>query len=62
MQTFTINATKNGPHKKIEFADFGVFKVWQFSKYNVRRDPIFEVETYGHASGQRGGRRYLSRH
>ena len=34
-----------GPHKRIEFADFGVKTTWQFSKYNVRRDPIFEVET-----------------
>ena len=36
---------KMGPHNGIEFADFGVYKAWQFSKYNVRRDPIFEVET-----------------
>ena len=34
-----------GPHLGIEFADFGVYNAWQFSKYNVRRDPIFEVET-----------------
>ena len=33
------------PHNGIEFADFGVYKAWQFSKYNVRRDPIFEMET-----------------
>ena len=32
--------------KVIEFADFGVYKAWQFSKDNVRRDPIFEMETY----------------
>ena len=31
--------------KRIEFSDFDVYKAWQFSKYNVRRDPIFEVET-----------------
>ena len=35
---------KIGPHKGIEFADFDVYKAWQFSKYYVRRDPIFEVE------------------
>ena len=35
-----------GPHKAIEFADFDVYKAWQFSKYNVRRDSIFEVETF----------------
>ena len=34
-----------GPHKGIAFADFGVYKAWQFSKYKVRRDSIFEVET-----------------
>ena len=27
---------KMGPHNEIEFADFGVYKAWQFSKYNVR--------------------------
>ena len=36
---------KMGPHKEIEFADFHVYKAWQFSKYKVRIDPIFEVET-----------------
>ena len=35
-----------GPYKGIEFADFDVYKAWQFSKYNVRRDPIFEVEAF----------------
>ena len=45
MQLSTTNATKMGPHNGIEYADFGVYKVWQFSKYNVRRDPIFEMET-----------------
>ena len=34
-----------GPHNGIDFADFGVYKAWQFSKYHVRRDPIFEMET-----------------
>ena len=34
-----------GHHRGIKFADFRVIKAWQFSKYNVRRDPIFEVET-----------------
>ena len=33
------------PHKGIEFADFDAYKASQFSKYNVRTDPIFEVET-----------------
>ena len=37
---------KMGPHNEIEFADFGVYKAWQFSKYNVRRATIFEVETF----------------
>ena len=37
---------KMGPHNGKEFADFGVYKAWQFSKYNVRRDTIFEVETF----------------
>ena len=37
---------KMGPHNGIEFADFNVTKAWQFSKYNVRRDTIFEVETF----------------
>ena len=36
---------KMGHHRGIEFADFRVSKAWQFSKYNVRRYPIFEVET-----------------
>ena len=35
-----------GPHKEIEFADFGVYKAWQISKYNARRNPIFAMETY----------------
>ena len=34
-----------GHHRGIEFANFRVIKAWQFYKYNVRRDPIFEVET-----------------
>ena len=34
-----------GHHRGIKFVDFRVIKAWQFSKYNVRRDPIFEVET-----------------
>ena len=34
-----------GLHNGGEFADFGVYKAWQFSKYNVRRANIFEVET-----------------
>ena len=34
-----------GPHNGIEFSDFGVYKAWQFSRYNVRRATIFEVET-----------------
>ena len=34
-----------GPHKGIEFADFDVYKAWQFFKYNVGGDPLFEVET-----------------
>ena len=40
----TPTLQKMGPHNRIEFADFGVYKAWQFSKYNVRRATIFEVE------------------
>ena len=36
---------KIGLHNGIEFADFDVYKAWQLSKYNIRRDFIFEVET-----------------
>ena len=36
---------KMGHHRRIEFVDFRVIKAWQFSKYNVRRDPIYKVET-----------------
>ena len=36
---------KMGHNRGIKFADFRVIKVWQFSKYNVRSDFIFEVET-----------------
>ena len=43
MQSSTTNATEIGFHNGIEFAVFGVYKAWQFSKYNVRRDPIFEM-------------------
>ena len=39
------NDTKMRPHNGIEFADFGVFKALQFSKFNIRRDFIFEMET-----------------
>ena len=43
MQTSTTtNGTEKGNHKWIKFADFGVNKAWQFSKYIVRRDPIIE--------------------
>ena len=34
-----------GPNTKIEFADVDVCKAWQFSKYNVRKNFIFEMET-----------------
>ena len=43
MQSSITNATEMGPHNAIEFADFGVYKVWQCSKSNVRRDPIFKI-------------------
>ena len=46
MQSSTTNATKRGPHKRIKFADFGLYKAWQFSKYNVKRDIIFEMKTF----------------
>ena len=37
--TFT-NATEKGLHNGIELADFGVYKKWQFSMYNIIRDRI----------------------
>ena len=43
MQLSTTNATENGHHLGIEFADFGEYKAWQFSKYNVKRDPILRL-------------------
>ena len=43
--TTTTNATETGPHYRIELADFGVYKAWQFSNYNVRRDFILETKT-----------------
>ena len=42
----TTNATEKGPHNGIEFADFGVYKAWKFSKSNVRRNVILETETF----------------
>ena len=33
------------PHNGIDFANFGVYKAWQFFKYNVKRYPIFEMKT-----------------
>ena len=41
----TTNATERGAYKRLEFVDFGVYKAWQFSKYNVRINPIIEAET-----------------
>ena len=43
--TTTTNATEKGPNKWIELADFAVYKAWQFSMYNIRRDPILETKT-----------------
>ena len=44
-----------GPHTMIVFADFGVYKAWQFFKYNVRRNPIFiKGDIYGHVKDLRG--------
>ena len=37
----TTNATENGPNNKIELADIGVYKAWQFSIYNIMIDCIF---------------------
>ena len=45
MLTSTTNATEKGTQKRIVFACFGVHKAWQFSMYNVRRDPILESKT-----------------
>ena len=38
--TTTTNATEKGPHNGIELADFGVYKAWQFSMYNIMIDRI----------------------
>ena len=43
--TTTTNATEKWPRNGIEFANFGVYKAWQFSKYYVRRDFILETKT-----------------
>ena len=45
------NATEKGPHNGIELADFGVYKAWQFSMYNIMIDRILVagLGTYGHA-------------
>ena len=45
MQRSSItNATKKENYKEIIFAHF-VYKFWQFFKYNVKSNFIFEVET-----------------
>ena len=38
--TTTTNATEKRPHNGIEIADFGAFKAWQFSMYNITIDRI----------------------
>ena len=52
--TTTTNAKEKGPHNGIELADFGVYKAWQFSIYNITIDRIFLAgkNTYGHALNQ----------
>ena len=45
MQLSNTNATENGASFRVEVAYFGVYKAWQYTIYNVRRNPIFEVET-----------------
>ena len=37
----TTNATEKGPHNWIELADFGVYKAWQLSMYNIIINRIF---------------------
>ena len=39
--TITTNATEKVRHNGIELADFGVYKAWQFSIYNIMIDCIF---------------------
>ena len=46
INTTTTNATEKGLYNGIELADFGVYKAWQFSKYNVQRDFILENKTF----------------
>lgn len=41
----TTNATEKMHFNKNKFVDFGVDKASQFSKYNVRRNFIIDVET-----------------
>ena len=38
--TTTTNANEKGPHNGIELVDFGVYKAWQFSMYNITIDRI----------------------
>ena len=38
--TTTTNATEKWLHNGIELADFGVYKAWQFSMYNIMIDRI----------------------
>ena len=44
MLTYTNNATKN-TLQRIKFAQFDVYKAWQFTKYIVRKYFIFEAAT-----------------
>ena len=38
--TIKTNATEKGPHNGIEIPDFGVYKNWQISMYNITIDCI----------------------
>ena len=45
MLVSTTIATEDESHKCIKFADFSVYKAWQFSMSNVRRDFILKTKT-----------------
>ena len=53
--TTTTNATDKVLHNGIEIADFGVYKAWQFSMYNIAiyRILVAGRDTYWHALDQK---------
>ena len=43
--TTTTNVSQKGPPDEIELADFGDYKVWQFSMYNIMIGRILVAKT-----------------